>query len=31
MKIMLVDDHPLFLEGVKNLLETHGIEVAGTS
>lgn len=31
MKVMLVDDHPLFLEGVKNLLETYGIEVAGTA
>lgn len=31
MKIMLVDDHPLFLEGLKYLLETHGLEVAGTA
>jgi len=31
MKVMLVDDHPLFLEGIKNLLETHGIEVVGTA
>jgi two-component system NarL family response regulator len=28
---MLVDDHPLFLEGLQNLLEAHGIEVAGTA
>lgn len=31
MKAMLVDDHPLFLEGLKNLLETHEIEVSGTA
>lgn len=30
-KVMLVDDHPLFLEGLKYLLETHGICVAGTA
>lgn len=29
MRLMLVDDHPLFLEGLKYLLETYGIEVAG--
>jgi len=29
MKLMLVDDHPLFIEGLKYLLETHGISVAG--
>lgn len=29
MKLMLVDDHPLFLEGLQYLLETHGIGVAG--
>lgn len=28
---MLVDDHSLFLEGLQYLLETHGIEVAGTA
>lgn len=27
MKVMLVDDHSLFLEGLKYLLETHEIEV----
>lgn len=31
MKVMLADDHPLFLEGLQNLLETHGIEVVGTA
>ncbi len=31
MKIMLVDDHPLFLEGVKTLLTVRGIEVLGTA
>ncbi|MPM11923.1 Transcriptional regulatory protein DegU [bioreactor metagenome] len=29
MKLMLVDDHPLFLEGLKYLLSTHGINVVG--
>lgn len=31
IKIMLVDDHSLFMEGLQYLLETHGIEVAGTA
>jgi len=31
MRILLVDDHSLFLEGLQNLLEAHGIEVAGTA
>lgn len=31
MKLMLVDDHPLFLEGLQYLLETHRIEVAGVA
>lgn len=31
MKLMLVDDHPLFMEGLQYLLETHGIEVSGTA
>jgi DNA-binding NarL/FixJ family response regulator len=31
MKILLVDDHPLFLEGLTNLLEAHGLEVLGTA
>ncbi len=29
MKILLADDHPLFLEGLQYLLETHGIRVGG--
>ncbi len=29
MKILLVDDNKLMLEGLQNLLEAHGIEVAG--
>lgn len=29
MKLMLVDDHLLFLEGLKYLLETYGINVVG--
>ncbi|WP_027398973.1 response regulator transcription factor [Anaerovorax odorimutans] len=29
MKLMLVDDHPLFLEGLQYLLETYGIKVLG--
>ncbi len=29
MRVLLVDDHPLFLEGLRNLLESEGIEVAG--
>lgn len=31
MKLMLVDDHPLFMEGLKYLLETHGISIAATA
>lgn len=31
MKLMLVDDHPLFMDGLKYLLETNGISVAGTA
>lgn len=31
MKLMLVDDHPLFLEGLQYLLETHGIGVCGVA
>ena len=31
LKIMLVDDHPLFLEGLRYFLETHGFEVAGAA
>ncbi len=29
MKLLLVDDHTLFLEGLQNLLSTHGLEVVG--
>jgi len=31
MKVLLVDDHPLFLEGIQNLLTARGIEVVGTA
>lgn len=31
MKILLVDDHPLFLEGLQNLLISRGVEVVGTA
>ncbi len=31
MKILLVDDHALFLEGIKNFLEVNDIEVLGTA
>lgn len=31
MKLMLVDDHPLFMEGLQYLLETYGFIVAGTA
>lgn len=31
MKLMLVDDHLLFLEGLQYLLRTQGIEVVGTA
>jgi len=31
MKVLLVDDHPLFLDGLKNLLTLRGIEVVGTA
>jgi YesN/AraC family two-component response regulator len=31
MKVLLVDDHSLFLEGLQNLLTVHGVEVAGTA
>lgn len=31
MKIMLADDHSLFLEGLQYLLETYGIEVSGVA
>jgi two-component system NarL family response regulator len=31
MKVLLVDDHPLFLEGLRNLLTARDIEVVGTA
>ena len=31
MKVLLVDDHPLFLEGLRNLLTARGIKVIGTA
>lgn len=31
MRVLLVDDHPLFLGGLVDLLTTHGIEVVGTA
>lgn len=31
MKVLLVDDHSLFLEGLRNLLTARGIEVVGTA
>jgi len=29
MRVLLVDDHPLFLDGLKNLLTSRGVEVVG--
>lgn len=31
MKVMLVDDHPLFMEGLQYVLKTYGIETVGTA
>ncbi len=31
MKILLADDHPLFLDGLRNLLASHGFEVVGSA
>jgi DNA-binding NarL/FixJ family response regulator len=31
VKILLADDHPLFLDGLRNLLTAHGLEVVGTA
>ncbi len=31
MRVLLVDDHALFLEGLRNLLASEGIQVAGTA
>ena len=31
MKVLLVDDHPLFLEGMRLMLASHGFQVVGTA
>ncbi len=31
MRVLLVDDHGLLLEGLSNLLDAHGIDVVGTA
>jgi len=31
MKVLLVDDHPLFLDGLEDLLASNGFEIAGTA
>jgi DNA-binding NarL/FixJ family response regulator len=31
MKVLLVDDHPLFLEGLENLLTARGVQVVGSA
>ena len=31
MKVLLADDHPLFVDGLRNLLTSHGFEVLGTA
>lgn len=31
MKVLLADDHALFLEGLCNLLKLHGVQVVGTA
>lgn len=31
MKVLIADDHPLFLDGLRNLLNLQGIEVLGTA
>jgi len=31
IRVLLVDDHPLFLEGLTNLLHARGLEVVGTA
>jgi DNA-binding NarL/FixJ family response regulator len=30
MRVLIADDHPLMVDGLRSLLEAHGIEVAGT-
>jgi len=31
LRVMLVDDHQLYLEGIQNLLRTRGVQVIGTA
>lgn len=31
MRVLIVDDHPLFLDGLEDLLASNGFEVAGTA
>ncbi len=31
LRVLLVDDHPLFLDGLKNLLTGRGVQVVGTA
>ncbi len=31
MRLLLADDHPLFLDGLRNLLDAHGFEVVGAA
>lgn len=31
MRVLIVDDHPLFRDGLKNLLASRGVEVVGTA
>ena len=31
MRVLLVDDHPLFLDGLSNLLSARGVDVVGTA
>lgn len=31
MRVLLADDHPLFLDGLEDLLTSNGFEVAGTA
>jgi DNA-binding NarL/FixJ family response regulator len=31
LRVLLVDDHPLFLDGLKNLLTARGVRVVGTA
>jgi DNA-binding NarL/FixJ family response regulator len=31
LRVLLVDDHPLFLEGLRNMLTVRGVQVVGTA